>query len=155
MTDTGQSPAHAVISFAETHLQPLTEWQRQVIRWAFRGDRQQPLVVEGRYIGNRTPSRRREPSDTERQAAAITLKEPAMDAGQPPDLTFEGARFTKLDTKVEYASFRADDLDPSDRGALTVALNNMAAHGWRLVTFDGERYIFERPQQYASEPRER
>lgn len=84
-----------------------------------------------------------------------TLMEPAMEAGWPPDLTSEGARFTRLDTKVEYASFRRDDLDPSYPGALTEALNDMAAHGWRLIAFDGERYIFERPQQDAGEPRER
>lgn len=83
------------------------------------------------------------------------LSAPAMEAGQPPDLTCEGARFTGLDAKVRYAIFRRDDLDLSAPDALTAALNDMAAHGWRLVTFDGERYIFERPARDNDNPRER
>lgn len=50
MTEPGQSPADTVIGFAETHLQPLYPWQRDLIRWAFRGDGHQPLMAGGRFI---------------------------------------------------------------------------------------------------------
>lgn len=76
-----------------------------------------------------------------------TLMEPAMNAGHPPDLLPEGAKFTRQGGKAEYASVRRDDLDPAD---ITAAINRMAAQGWRLVTFDGERYIFERAARDAT-----
>lgn len=53
----GQDMAGAVTEFAETHLgMQVYPWQRQVIRWAFRSDGRQPLVMDGRYAGTASRS---------------------------------------------------------------------------------------------------
>lgn len=47
-------------------------------------------------------------------------------------------------TIMEYAT--ATEPSGND-GAVRAMLTAMASEGWRLVTYDGSRYIFERPRQ--------
>jgi hypothetical protein len=70
------------------------------------------------------------------------LMEPAMDAGWPPD---------RPQRQLEYADRTPGALGPDIAAALTA----MAGDGWRLVTFDGQRYIFERPRQDSPDVHER
>jgi hypothetical protein len=65
-----------------------------------------------------------------------------MDAGWPPD---------RPQRQLEYADRTPEALGPDIAAALTA----MAGDGWRLVTFDGQRYIFERPRQDRPELHER
>lgn len=53
--------------------------------------------------------------------------------------------------QLEYADRTPEALGPDIAAALTA----MADDGWRLVTFDGQRYIFSRPRQDGPELHER
>jgi hypothetical protein len=53
--------------------------------------------------------------------------------------------------QLEYADRTPEALGPD----IATALTTMAGDGWRLVTFDGQRYIFERPRQDGLELHER
>lgn len=53
--------------------------------------------------------------------------------------------------RTEYATRTTAELGPD----IAFALNDMAAQGWRLVTVDSGRYIFERPARDAPDVHER
>jgi hypothetical protein len=52
---------------------------------------------------------------------------------------------------MEYADRTPDQLGPD----IATGLTAMATDGWRLVTFDGVRYIFERARQLGPDIHER
>jgi hypothetical protein len=77
-------------------------------------------------------------------AQTPALVEPSMEAGQSPSMP-------QRQTQLEYADRTPDQLGPDIAAALTA----MAGDGWHLVTFDGQRYIFDRPRQDSPELHER